>query len=60
MKVKGFICAVAAWAVGATLWAASPRYDLVPLPKSLVEAPGEFVLDKATGKSNPPLMPPED
>ena len=27
---------------------AAPRYNLVPLPKTLVEAPGDFVLNKAT------------
>ena len=27
---------------------AGPRYNLVPLPKTLVEAPGDFVLNKAT------------
>ena len=48
MLMKRIISLVAAWAVGISVWAASPRYDIVPLPKKLVEAPGEFVLNKAT------------
>ena len=47
MRLKGIICAFAAWAVGITVLA-SPRYDLVPMPKSLIEAPGEFIMNKAT------------
>ena len=48
MRTKRILCLVAAWALGVSLWAASPRYDIVPLPKRLVEAPGEFVLNKET------------
>ena len=48
MRTKRILSVVAAWAVGVSVWAASPRYDIVPLPKRLVEAPGEFVLNKAT------------
>ena len=47
MTCQRFIGFVAGLLAGAAALA-GPRYDLVPLPKSLVEAPGEFVLDKAT------------
>ena len=48
MTVKRIIGIVAGLLAGAATLAAGPRYDLVPLPKTLVEAPGEFVLNKAT------------
>jgi len=47
MTCKRFIGLVAGLLAGAAALA-GPRYDLVPLPRSLVEAPGEFVVDKAT------------
>jgi len=47
MICKRFIGLVAGLLAGAAALA-GPRYDLVPLPRSLVEAPGEFVVDKAT------------
>ena len=48
MKTSRFISLLAGLALGTSLLAAAPRYDLVPLPKSLVEAPGEFVLNSQT------------
>ena len=49
MTVKRIIGIVAGLLAGAATLAAGPRYDLVPLPKTLVEAPGEFVLNSTTG-----------
>ena len=49
MIVRRIIGFVAGLLAGAAMLAAGPRYDLVPLPKTLVEAPGEFVLNSTTG-----------
>ena len=35
--------------LGTAVLTAAPWYDLVPMPKSLFEAPGEFILDSTTG-----------
>ena len=49
MNAGKVISLLAGLAMGTFVLTAGPRYDLVPMPKSLVEAPGEFVLNSQTG-----------